>query len=101
MNGRKNLNFPPKVLYENRYCNQNDFSVLVYGVVDQNNKLVKSFFKLQGPYFECEKYTNMSGTLYAGKAAVINSDLFGFGGYLQNGEYDNCARKFCKTKTKD
>ena len=31
MNERKSLNFPPKVLYENRYCNQDDFSVLVCG----------------------------------------------------------------------
>ena len=61
---------------------------------------MKSVFKLQGPNFECEKYTYVPEALYHRKTAVINSDLFVFGGYLQNGEYDNCVRKFCnKTKT--
>ena len=31
MNGRKKLDFSQKILYENRYCNQDDFSVLVCG----------------------------------------------------------------------
>ena len=27
----ESFDFPPKVLYENRYCNQDDFSILVCG----------------------------------------------------------------------
>ena len=52
---QKNFDFPPKVLYENRYCNQDDFNVLVCGGRDKNNKTVKSVFKLQGPNFECKE----------------------------------------------
>ena len=52
---QESFNFPQKVLYENRYCNQDDFSVLVCGGRDKNNKTVKSVFKLQGPNFECKE----------------------------------------------
>ena len=31
MQERKTFDFPPRVLYENRYCNQDDFSVLFCG----------------------------------------------------------------------
>ena len=55
MNGRKSLNFPPKILYENRYCNQEDFSILICAGVNENDRLVKSVFKLQGPNFECKE----------------------------------------------
>ena len=97
---QENFDFPPKVLYENRYCNQVDFSVLVCGGRNKNYKNVKSVFKLHFPNFKCEKYTNMPEALNDCKTAVINSDLFVFGGYFQNGEYDSCVRKFCnKTKT--
>ena len=93
--------FPPKVLYENRYCNQDDLSVIFCGGrnITARNSL-KSVFKLHIPNFECEKYTNMPEALYDCKTAAINSDLFVFGGFLQNGLYDSCVRKFCsKTKT--
>ena len=97
---QESFNFPPKILYENRYCNQDDFSILVCGGKIENKKVVNSVYKLDGSNFECEEYTNMSEDLYHCKTAVINADLFVFGGYLQNGEYVNCVRKFCnKTKT--
>ena len=42
----------------------------------------------------------MLEALYDCKTVVVNSDLFVFGGYLENGEYDNCVRIFSsKTKT--
>ena len=96
---QENFDSPPKVLYENRYCNQDDFSVLVCGGKDQNDKLVKSVFKLDGSNFQCEEYTNMPKAFYDCKIAVINSDLFVFGGCIQNGECTRFVRKFCnKTK---
>ena len=38
------LDFPPKVLYENRYCNQDDYSVLICGGWNRSDVL-KSVFK--------------------------------------------------------
>ena len=92
--------FPLKVLYENRYCNQDDFSVLICGRHNQNNEDVKSIYKLYGPNFECKKYTNMPEALYDCKTAVINSDLFVFKGFKKYADTNTCVRKFCnKTKT--
>ena len=45
---QKNFDFPPKVLYENRYCNQDDFSILICGRTNESNKIVESVFKLHG-----------------------------------------------------
>ena len=59
MNGRKNLNFPPKVLYKNRYCNQDNFSILVCGGRDKSYKAVKSVYKLDGQELKCKKFTSM------------------------------------------
>ena len=63
MNGRKNLNFPPKVLYKNRYCNQDNFSILVCGGRDKSYKAVKSVYKLDGRELKCEKFTSMPNIL--------------------------------------
>ena len=45
-----------------------------------------------------------SCTVFEGEIVVtggrfINSDLFVYGGYLQNGEYDNFLKKFCNLDT--
>ena len=97
---QESSDFPQKVLYQNRYCNQDDFSVLVCGGRDKNHKPVRSVLKLHSPDIKCEKYTYMPEALYDCRTVVINSDLFVFGGYFQNCEYDSCVRKFCnKTKT--
>ena len=37
MQERNSFDFPPKVLYENRYCNQDDFSIIVSGGINENN----------------------------------------------------------------
>ena len=45
MQERKSFDFPPNVLYENRYCHQDDFKVLVNGGIDKNYEILKSIFK--------------------------------------------------------
>ena len=96
---QENFDFPPKVLYENRYCNQDDFSVLVCGR-SITSKIVNSVYKLNGPKFECETYTSIPNELEMSESAVVNSELFIFGGYLQNEKFDKHNIKFCnKTKT--
>ena len=96
----KSSDFSPNTLYENRYCNQEDFSILVCGVRSENNKPVKSIFQLYGSQLKCKNYTDLPEGLYNCKTAVINSDLFVVSGFTQNYKYDNSVRKFCKnTKT--
>ena len=96
----KNSDFPPNILYENRYCRQDDFSILVCGGKNENNKVVKSIFQMYGPQLECKEYTYLPKRLYNCKTAVINSDLFVVGGFLQNYTYDNSVKKLCNnTKT--
>lgn len=48
MNSKNKLSFTkvPKVLFENRYCNQEEFNVLVCGGDDKNYKLKVSRFKV-------------------------------------------------------
>ena len=73
--------FPPKVLYKNRYCNQDDFSILICGGTNiTGSKPIKSVFKLNNPDLKCEKYIDMPKALYGCKTVVIDSDLFVFSG---------------------
>ena len=49
----------PNVLYENRYCNQDDFSILVCGGYTKNGPTVNDVYELKGPNFECSKFPSM------------------------------------------
>ena len=46
----------PKVLYENRYCNQEDFSILVCGGKDKNGKITNEVLELEIPSFKVNKF---------------------------------------------
>ena len=41
----------PKVLYENRYCNQEGFSILFCGGKDKNRKITYEVLELEIPSF--------------------------------------------------
>ena len=83
---QESFDFPPKILYENRYCNQDDFSVLVCGERIRNKKRnVKTVSKLYCPQHKCKKFTYMPEALYYCRTAVINSDLFVLDGCTKNG----------------
>ena len=101
MLGRKSLNFPPKVLYENRNCNQVDFSVLICGAINvDTKKRVNSVFKLDGPELRCKKLTCMPKKLSSFITAVTNSNLFILGWYSELQNLNVTVFKFCnKTKT--
>ena len=103
---QESFKFPPNVLYENRYCNQDNFSVLVCGgFVKRGSKLringiVNSVYKLDCPKFESKKYASMPNSLIHCKTAVVNSELFILGGYSQNKKLNKLIMKFCnKNKT--
>ena len=71
----------PNVLYENRYCNQDDFSILVCGGNNENDTTLNDVYELKGPNFECSKFPSMLEARYDCKTAVINSDIVVIGGY--------------------
>ena len=50
------LDFPPKVLYENSYCNQDNFSVLVCGGRNKSKIVVDIFYKLDGRELKSETF---------------------------------------------
>ena len=49
---RESFDFPPKVLYENRYCNLEGFSILACGGGDKNKKRVNQVLEVKVPSFE-------------------------------------------------
>ena len=77
---RKLLNVPNE-LYENRYCNQDDFSILVCGGRNRMNETSNDVYELKGPNFECSKFPSMLEARFSCKTAVINSDVLVVGGY--------------------
>ena len=60
------------VLYENRYCNQDGFSILVCGGCD--------VYQLKVPTFTRIKFPSMLEPSNKCKTAVIDSDIFVIGG---------------------
>ena len=57
---QENFDFPPKVLYENRYCKQDDISILVCGgTIVNSRQIVNSVYKLDGCELKCEKITSI------------------------------------------
>ena len=93
----KSFDIPPKVLYVNRYCNQDDFSVLVCG---GKNKKREVIYKLYGCDLKPEKITYIPKALKKCKTAVINSNLFVLGEYSNRSTYNKSVRKlFLKNKT--
>ena len=93
----KSCKIPPKILYENRYCNQDDFSILVCGGLNENGKIVRSVFKLHGSKLKHKNFTSMPYARSECKTVVINSELIVLGGYSQNNPYDKSVRKFSNT----
>ena len=67
----KCFDFPRKVLYINRYCNQYDFSVLVCGGRIKNAIVLNSVYLLDGRELKCEKFTSMPNELRECKSSVI------------------------------
>ena len=49
----------PKVLYENRYCNQEGFSILVCGGKDKKGKVTNEVLELEIPSFNVKKFPAM------------------------------------------
>ena len=68
----------PKVLYENRYCNQEGFSVLICGGLNRNRKLTNQVLEVKFPSFEVVEFQFMTQPHICLKVATINSEIIAF-----------------------
>ena len=69
----------PKVLYENRYCNQEGFSILVCGGKDKNGKVTNEVFELEIPSYKVKNFSSMVEPHYYLDLVNIKSDVIAFG----------------------
>ena len=97
---QERLDFPPSILYENRYCNQDDNSVLFCVGKINNGKIVNSAFEIHGPELICKYYKYIPNASHNSKNFLVKFDLYVFDEDIQSSKFKNCMRKFCyKTKT--
>ena len=69
----------PKVLYENRYCNQKGFSILVCGGKDKNGKTTNEVLEFEVPNFKVKKFPSMVEPHHHFHLATIKSDILAIG----------------------
>ena len=69
-----------EVLYENRYCDQEDFSVLVCGGETKNKKYSNHVFEVKLPTFKVSKCASMVKPRFRPELVVVNSDVMAIGG---------------------
>ena len=74
----------PLVLYKNRYCNQEGFSVLVCGGMDNNKNNLNQVLEVKIPSFEVIEFPSMEKSHYALHITTINSEIIGiFNNYTE------------------
>ena len=66
----------PKALYENRYCNQEGFSILVFGGQDKNYEVTNQVLEIKIPSFQVTKFPPMVKPHNRLRATTINSEIF-------------------------
>ena len=81
----------PKILYENRYCNQEGFSILVCGGKDRNGKVTNEVLELKIPTFEVNKCPSMVKPHYIVELSTIKSSIVAVG---DNAELDKNLGKY-------
>ena len=67
------------VLYQNRQCNQEGFSVLVCGGKDKNRKYSNQVFEVEVPIFKVSKFASMVKPRFRPKLVAVNSDVMVIG----------------------
>ena len=66
-----------KVLYENRYCNQEGFSILACGGMDKNKNYSNQVLEVKVPSFEVTEFPSMEKRHFFLHLTSIKSDFFG------------------------
>ena len=75
-----------KVLYENRYCNQEGFSILVCGGKDKKGKVTNEVLELEIPSFNVKKFPSMVEPHLHLDLATMNTDVIAFVKRIELGE---------------
>ena len=75
-----NQSFSTQVLYENRYCKQDGFSILICGGKDNNKKYLNIVFEMKVPSFEVCDFPSMINQKAGVRLVVVNSDIMAIGG---------------------
>ena len=73
----------PKVLYENRYCNQEGFSILICGGKDKNGKVTNEVLELKIPSFKVNKFPSMLKPHLFFYSTTIKSDIVAISGRVE------------------
>ena len=66
----------PQVLYENRYCNQDGFSILACGGTDKNKKRLNQVLEVKIPSFEVTEFPSMEKCHFLLRLTTINLIYF-------------------------
>ena len=69
-----------EVLYQNRYCNQEDFSVFIGGGKNKNDKCYNTVWEVKIPSFELRKFASLVKPRCRLGLYVVNSDIIAIGG---------------------
>ena len=77
----------PNVLYENRYCNQEGFSILICGGKDKNEKTTSEVFELEIPSLKVNKFPSMVKPYFHFVLATIKSKILAVGNSLKTNEF--------------
>ena len=75
-----------EVLYQNRYCNQEDFSLLIGGGKNKNDKCFNTVWEVKIPCFEVRKFASMVKPRCHLGLIVVNSDIMAIGGHVNFNE---------------
>ena len=84
----------PKVLYENRYCNQEGFSILVCGGKDKNGKVTNEVLELKIPSFKVYKFHSMVGQHFYLDLVNNKSNILAVGNRIKLDESLDCSVLF-------
>lgn len=85
-----------EVLYQTKYCNQDEFSIFVCGGRTQNENTLNDVYELKESNFECSKFSTMLEARYECKTAVVNSYIVVVGGY-KNAHKNSCSVELLKS----
>ena len=67
-------------MYQNRYCNQDGFSVFICRGKDRNKKYLDQVLEMRIPSFKVTKFAFMVKPRYLPQLVVVNSDVIAIGG---------------------
>ena len=70
------FNNVPQVLYENRYCKQEGFSILACGGIDKNRNKMNQVLEVKVPSFKVVEFPFMEKRRYRTNLATISSNIF-------------------------